>query len=148
MLMLFDNDYRNWQSDQPANHAGGAIALLLGLALLVVSGAALASTEDANNDPVLGIDLRALDADGLVGPSNGKRSLSYEFCIPSGEHFAAEVRGIDPSSDFYHGSRGRIGCAADQVLVIGHTHQPDFLSILTRLADLPYVNRIEETYFE
>ena len=98
--------------------------------------------------PVLAFDLSALDAQGLIGPPDGKRALSYEFCIPAGAAQVAEVRGIDPSARFFPVSPGRIGCGADQQLVIGHTHQPDFASILRRLADLPYVERIEPSHFE
>lgn len=109
---------------------------------------ATAETRATSTGQVLGIDLSALDANGLVGPTNGKRSLSYEFCIPSGQIPAAEVGHIDPSAAFFPRSRGRIGCAPDQTLVIGHTHQLDFASILQQLANLPYVERIVESYFE
>ncbi|MBK5942143.1 hypothetical protein [Halochromatium roseum] len=98
--------------------------------------------------PVLAIDLSALDAQGLVGPTDGKRALSYEFCIPANEARVAEVRGIDPSAQFFPVSPGRIGCGDHQQLVIGHTHQPGFASILRRLADLLYVERIEKSDFE
>ncbi|MEA1048498.1 hypothetical protein U5801_01495 [Lamprobacter modestohalophilus] len=107
-----------------------------------------ASASASAENQVLGIDLSALDADGLIGPADGKRSLSYEFCIPSGQIPAAEVQRIDPSAQFFIASRGRIGCAPDQTLVIGHTHQLDFASILQQLTSLPYVERIVESHFE
>ncbi|MEA3643992.1 MAG: hypothetical protein VBE63_29320 [Lamprobacter sp.] len=103
---------------------------------------------DREQVAVLAIDLSALDAQGLIGPPNGKRALSYEFCIPANDARVAEVRGIDPSAHIFPVSPGRIGCGSDQVLVIGHTHQPGFTSILKRLADLPYVERIEPSDFE
>ena len=31
-------------------------------------------------------DMSRLDKDGLYGPPNGKRALSYEFCIPKTEN--------------------------------------------------------------
>jgi hypothetical protein len=100
------------------------------------------------NGGVIGFDLCILDGDGLIGPPDGKRALDYEFCIPAGEGFAAEVRAIDASAAFFEGSRGRIGCGPDQVLVIGNTHRPDFAFVLQRLSELPYVARIEQAHFE
>ncbi len=97
---------------------------------------------------VFGFDLCDLDSEGLVGPPDGKRALDYELCIPAGEGFAAEVRAIDASARFYPGPRGRIGCGPDQVLVIGNTHRPDFAFVLQRLAELPYVERIERAWLE
>jgi hypothetical protein len=99
-------------------------------------------------DQVLQLDLSKLDANGLQGPASGKRSLSYEFCIPKDAHSASEVQRLDPSAQQYTNSRGRIGCMADQILVIGHTHQPNFADILHQLAELPYVERIIESHFE
>ncbi len=97
---------------------------------------------------VIGFDLCDLDAEGLIGPADGKRALDYEFCIPAGEGFAEEVREIDPSLRFHAEAPGRIGCGADQVLVLGDTHRPDFAFVLQRLAELPYVERIEQAHFE
>lgn len=99
-------------------------------------------------DNVLNFDPWSLDANGLIRPPDGKRALSYEFCIPAGEAYAAEVQATDPSARIYGASPGRIGCSREQLLVIGHTHQPDFAGILQRLADLPYVDRIDESHFE
>jgi len=84
----------------------------------------------------------------LYGPPDGLRSLSYEFCIPAGQRFTAEVRSIDPTAQIYTHARGRIGCTADQHLVIGHTHQSRFREVLQALAALAYVERIEQAFFE
>jgi hypothetical protein len=46
------------------------------------------------------------------------------------------------------GSRGRIGCGPDQVLVLGNTHQPGFAAVLQALARLPFIRRIEPAWFE
>jgi hypothetical protein len=119
--------------------------LLLALSLAVGAGG-VAST--AGGPGVIGFDLRLLDANGLLGPVGGKRALDYEFCIPQGTEFAAEVRAIDGSARLDPNSRGRIGCDPGQVLVIGNTHQPDFAEVLRRLAALPYVERIEPAWFE
>jgi hypothetical protein len=97
---------------------------------------------------VIGFELCDLDAQGLIGPPDGKRAVDYEFCIPAGEGFAAEVRAIDATARVHPGSPGRIGCGPDEVLVIGNTHRPDFAFVLQRLAELPYVERIERAWFE
>ncbi|MBN2704417.1 MAG: hypothetical protein JXR23_09430 [Pontiellaceae bacterium] len=92
-------------------------------------------------------DLSALDADGLIGPPDGKVSLAYEFAIPDTAACRAEVLAIDPSIQIST-SRGRIGATADQCLCIGETHQPNYMEILHRLAELPYVERIARCWFE
>ncbi len=47
-----------------------------------------------------------------------------------------------------HRARGRIGCAASELLCIGNTHQPGFHEALAALSRLPYVARIEQAFFE
>lgn len=142
------------RGQQPRLHCAAAVTVLLagllhsGLQLPATASAQEQSDEGVSADRVLGFDPSTLDANGLVGPADGKRALSYEFCIPAEPTSAAEVRAIDPSARVYEASPGRIGCSREQVLVIGHTHQPDFAAILQRLADLPYVDRIEETHFD
>jgi len=106
------------------------------------------STADMAASAVIAFDLDSIDADGLIGPADGKRALDYEFCIPRGEDYVVEVRAIDETAQFFERSRGRIGCGPRQVLVIGNTHRPDFAIVLGRLAELPYVERIEQAYFE
>jgi hypothetical protein len=106
------------------------------------------STADVAGPAVIGFDLGSIDADGLIGPPDGKRALDYEFCIPRGEDYVVAVRAIDVTAQFFDRSRGRIGCGPQQILVIGHTHRPDFAAVLRRLAELPYVERIEQAYFE
>jgi hypothetical protein len=93
----------------------------------------------------IAFDLEALDADGLVGPTGGKRALDYEFCIPADR--ADEVRAIDPSIRIQQ-APGRSGCGRDQRLCIGTTHQPNHRAILQRLAALDYVTRISECFYE
>jgi hypothetical protein len=92
-------------------------------------------------------DLSRISDAGLVGPPNGLRSLSYEFCIPAHDQTLAEVRAIDPTLQFSR-SPGRIHCQRDQYLVIGETHRPNWRSILTQLAQLDYVQRIDEFFGE
>ncbi len=121
----------------------GSAALLL---TLILGGSQAAGGTTAAD--LIGLDLERLHDSGLYGPPNGRRSLSYELCIPSGPLYREEVATIDPSARFQPGSRGRVGCASHQVLVIGDTHQPGFQEILASLAALPYVDRIVEALFE
>ena len=93
-------------------------------------------------------DVAMLDEQGLYGPADGLRALSYEFCIPARQQAVDEVRTIDPTVQIYRGSRGRIGCTSDQFLSIGSTHQHEFRTVLTRLAQLDYVTRIDPSYGE
>ncbi len=93
-------------------------------------------------------DISKLNEDGLYGPPSGKRALSYEFCIPDAHEIKAEVAGIDPTVRFYPGSPGRIGCDSKQVLCIGSTHQAGVDGVIQDLAQLPYVQRIDESVFE
>jgi len=93
-------------------------------------------------------DISGLTKDGLRGPPDGRRAVSYEFCIPNTDVAKAKVKAIDPTVKFMAGSRGRIGCTRDQCLCIGSTHQKDFKSVLRALAELPFIERIDECFFE
>jgi len=93
-------------------------------------------------------DLELLNEDGLQGPPDGLRSLAYEFCIPDDHELIREVMQIDQSAQVYRGAKGRIGCGAGTLLVIGNTHQPAFRQILEQLARLDYIEQIQETFFE
>ncbi|MFK0571753.1 hypothetical protein [Endozoicomonas sp.] len=93
-------------------------------------------------------DLSRLDADGLYGPADGKRSLSYEFCIPAHVNTARQVMSIDSTAIVYKESPGRLQCGKEQYLVIGDTYQAGYLVTLKNLAALEYVTRIEQAYFE
>lgn len=119
------------------------------LSLVTILDVAAASPGAGASHPgIIQFDLDGLDAAGLRGPEDGLRSLEYEYCIPIGTEFRSEVAIIDPSARFPTGSRGRIRCRSDQVLVLGNTHQPRFREILETLAGLPYVERIAECVFE
>jgi len=97
---------------------------------------------------VIRFDSSRLNSEGLVGPPDGLRALSYEFCIPAGEAHVEEVESIDSTIAIQRSSPGRIGCGEAGYLAIGHTHQPDFRQVLVRLSRLPYVDRIEQAHFE
>ncbi len=120
---------------------------VLGLACACVA-AGVAAGATAAAPSVLGLDLTGLDADGLQGQGSSRRALDYEYCIPAGKGPRTEVAALDPTARFMPGSRGRIGCGPDQVLVLGNTHQPGFEQVLQRLAALPYVARIQQAWFE
>lgn len=130
---------------RPRTAATGVLTMLCCAAL----AAASAQTPDRAEAPAkIGFDLSRLNDSGLRGPPDGLRALDYEFCIPSAERYVAEIKAIDPSAAVYSRSPGRIGCAEGQPLVIGNTHQPGFRTILKNLAALPYVTRIDESFFE
>lgn len=95
----------------------------------------------------INFDLSQISAEGLIGPPNGLRSLSYEFCIPATEKHLNEVRLINPAIQISR-SRGRIGCAKDQYLCIGETHVPQWREILMAIAKLDYVQRIDQFFGE
>jgi hypothetical protein len=130
-----------------------AVPWLVAFCLSAACGAGIcqaAETERGAPAPPgkLAFDLARLDEQGLYGPEDGKRSLDYEYCIPRGAAYRAEVAEIDPSARFQESSPGRVGCGLDQVLVLGNTHQPGFTRVLSRIAALDYVVRIEPSWFE
>ena len=98
--------------------------------------------------PQIEIDLGGVNEEGLRGPPTGLRAVHYEFCIPAGQRYAAEIRGIDPTVQLMPASRGRIGCTNRQVLAVGNTHQHGYRDVLERLAALPYITRIAGSFFE
>lgn len=134
--------------DGLGSRAAAAAAWVLAPLLAVLAASAAAVEPQEPIVGVIGFDMCEMDANGLVGPPGGKVALDYEFCIPAGAGFTAEVQAIDDSARFQPDSPGRIGCGPDQVLVLGNTHGPDFAFVLQQLADLPYVERIERAWFE
>jgi hypothetical protein len=93
-------------------------------------------------------DVTSLDDDGLYGAANGKRALSYEFCIPDMERYKSKVMHIDLTLQCMSESPGRIGCGTHENLCIGSTHQKNFRDVLRDLAELTYVTRIDQSFFE
>ncbi len=114
----------------------------------VSSGPAPAGDAAGSCAGKLDFDLDELDENGLIGPPDGKAAVSYELCVPKDQKLVDEVRSIDPSIAIHADSRGRIGCSPMEVLCLGSTHQRSFREILERLCGLPYVRRIERTWFE
>jgi len=93
-------------------------------------------------------DLARLDPEGLQGPSNGKRALHYEYCIPNRAAVVAEVAAIDPTLTIQRESPGRVGCDETELLCLGHTHQPGYRAVLEKLAKLAEIEKIQEAFFE
>ena len=115
--------------------------LMAGILLVACSGAP---------DPLdkIQFDLGRLDIHGLQGPADGKSSLSYEFCTPNTTEARTEVAAADPSVRFSCSSPGRIGCDPGECLSLGDSYRQDHRQRLLGLAVLPYIRRIEESFFE
>lgn len=126
---------------------GGQWAATAGLIVYCLASVT-ACEEGAPPQDKIRFDLATLDDRGLYGPPDGLRSLDYEFCIPADAAAVSEVLGIDPTLRIHRDSPGRIGCSSVEFLCIGNTDQGDFRAVLIRLAELPYVERIEQAYFE
>jgi hypothetical protein len=124
------------------------IICLICLANLIPAGGRGEERETPDSLAKLTFPLDHLNQEGLVGPPGGLRAMNYEFCIPGDAAHAAEIRAIDPTVRVFPHSRGRIACGPGEYLCVGSTHQPGFRKILRRLADLPYVRRIDQAFFE
>ena len=96
----------------------------------------------------IAFDLDRLDDRGLYGPSDGLRSLGYEFCIPAQQRYIDAVHALDPDIKVYRHSPGSIGCRRDEYLCMGETHDRDWQKILNGLAALPYVEKIIPSRYE
>lgn len=93
-------------------------------------------------------DWTELSPDGLIGEVGNRRAIDYEFCIPANEEYRQDVTEISPSVVIYPHSAGRIGCTSEQWLCIGNTHSPNGRAELLAIAQLPYVEAIEQTFWE
>ncbi len=131
--------------------ARGRVPLLVASVAAVLTVLACSGERRPTRDAALAkihLDLESINSQGLAGPPDGLEAVSYEFCIPADESAVSEVEGIDPTVEVQRGARGRVGCRDDQFLCVGHTHQPDFRSVLIRLASLDYIASIEPFYGE
>lgn len=118
------------------------------LSLFVLACARKSQPDDPTVWRKIKMDLNRLDENGLAGPAGGKVAVNYEFCIPAQEKNRKEVQRIDKTARVQKQSKGRIGCQAGTWLVIGSTHQQYHRRVLYDLAALPYVQQIQETFFE
>ena len=138
---------RTYAAQRSGDRAARAIMLL---ALLVgcTQAPAIGTTATPAAADKIGLDLSEMDDQGLVGPSDGRRALDYEFCIPASPDAQRQVTQIDPTARVYPRARGRSRCGYGTVLVIGSTHQPDARGVLLRLASLDYVNHIAPCVYD
>jgi hypothetical protein len=116
------------------------------LILTAIAATPQATRADSIREKIT-FDLSAISPEGLIGNQQSLRSVGYEFCIPAQPDTRKEVKAIDPTVQFSR-SRGRIGCQSNQYLCIGETHQPDWKTVLLKLADLDYVKRIDQFWGE
>lgn len=116
--------------------------------LAIVLGSNCADQKILHPNPKIGFDINAIDKEGLIGEPGAKVALNYEFCIPANNKYINDVRQIDPSVQFHKKSKGRIACSKAEWLCIGSSRQEYARMKLQRLAELPFIKRIERTYFE
>ncbi|MBK9397333.1 MAG: hypothetical protein IPN55_08910 [Saprospiraceae bacterium] len=123
------------------------VSILVFLMLFAACSKKRAFNVDNIMESKIKFDLTQLDKDGLSGPDDGKRSISYEFCIPDNKINRDKVKKIDISIQFTK-AMGRSMCGKNQILCLGNTHQPNAVKVLERLSKLTYIEKITETYFE
>jgi hypothetical protein len=102
------------------------------------------ATPEAHAMKKINLNVEEIDANGMVGPADGKRYVAYEFCIPRDEAKKAEVLAIDASIQFSN-SPGRIRCTQEQYLCIGEGGTKE---TLLALAKLDYITRIDPFWGE
>ncbi len=131
--------------------------LFLLLSLLMSLSASHQQSESGNMNKVK-FDLSVINDHGLVGPSSGLRSMSYEFCIPLSDDASAQVLNIDSTIQIYQSGRGRVKCPPDMQLCIAETYNedkteklngiPHWKVVLSRLSDLEFVDSFVASYGE
>jgi hypothetical protein len=119
---------------------------ITGLILTAIAATPQTMRADSIRDKIT-FDLSAISPEGLIGNQQSLRSVGYEFCIPAQPDTRKEVKAIDQTVQFSR-SRGRIGCQNHQYLCIGETHQPEWKTVLLKLAELDYVKRIDRFWGE
>lgn len=127
------------------------LPVVLLLVVLAAASACSSLTSGVGNpDPwrKITFDVNRLDEDGLIGTEDARRALNYEFCIPAKPENLSEVERIDQTAVCSLHPPGRIGCRTGEYLCIGSSYQRNIKGILKRLADLPYIKRIDECFFE
>ena len=95
------------------------------------------------------IDLSEFNEEGYrVRPDGEKSTAHYEFCIPASDSILGEIIAMDPMAEVMKGSKGRSGCTDKEWLVISSTRKAGFKDIIKKQAELPYVRKITETFWE
>ena len=120
--------------------------VITGFILTAIAATPQTMRADSIRDKIT-FDLSAISPEGLIGNQQSLRSVGYEFCIPAQPDTRKEVKAIDQTVQFSR-SRGRIGCQNHQYLCIGETHQPEWKTVLLKLAELDYVKRIDRFWGE
>lgn len=101
------------------------------------------------NELKIKIDLSEFNDEGYrVRPDGEKSATHYEFCIPASDSILAEVKAMDPMAEVMKGSKGRSGCTDQEWLVISSTRKPGFKEIIKKQAELKYIRKITETFWE
>jgi hypothetical protein len=134
------------------NEAKNAIlvGILIVLLLLMGQTAGAVAEGGCQEDPLkkISFNVDQLNSQGLYGPPDGLRALDYEFCIPADPNLAAQIKAIDPTLVIYTQSKGRVRCSPEESLCLGNTHQPEFRSVLLKLASQPFIKQIKQCFHE
>lgn len=99
-------------------------------------------------------DLDTIDEDGLIGPADGKRSISYNYLViytdSDKEAMTDLLKGIDPTFSLIdipekaiHSVCGDNPC----FMATGETHQENYLDVLLALTELKEVSQIFERVY-
>jgi hypothetical protein len=126
------------------------IILLVILLLNISCVGSESKTSTLNKNPLKKItfDINKINNEGLCGPKDSLVSVDYEFCIPGSTSYVEEIIEIDPTVIIHKDSSGRIGCSQEEYLCIGNTLQKDFKDVLSKLASLTYIRRIDRCFWE
>lgn len=139
-------------------NCGGFKIVSLVLFLIMSTSVSLEESDGRNMHKVK-FDMSTINDEGLIGPPNGLRSFSYEFCIPSSDDALTQVWSIDSSIQHYQSSHGRIKCPVDMHLCIAETFNenrptlsnnniPTWKDVLKRLSDLEFIDCFVQSFGE
>ena len=117
--------------------------------LLFVSVFTLSCNGSNSQDPKITFDLSEFTDNGMRERPKGEfNSINYEFCIPANDETLKEVRAIDTTVGVMKGAKGRSNCSDKEWLCIGSSYQPGFKKVISKLASLNYIRKIDETFWE
>jgi hypothetical protein len=124
------------------------IIIIVVSSLSIMYGCSNIDSNSIANNEKIEFDITKLNQQGLYGPADGLRSLSYEFCIPADEHFVSVIHNIDPEIKIYRHSPGRIACNQSEFLCVGDTYNKPYQKNFNDLANLFFIKRIIQSIFE